>query len=154
MIKIAFIISNLDEDGGQTVVCTLLENLEKSEYLPKLYVLSEKVENKLTKRLRKEKVDFEFLNKKYPYRYIRMIEIIYRLDKAMKYFQPDVIHVHLDTLYSWTWALLRKRRILFTVHSEATRINDKTALKLFENLNRKNLVKVTGVSEFATVRFT
>ena len=153
MIKAAFVLSNLDEDGGQTVVCTLLKNLDKNKYLPKLFVLSREKENRLSRQLREAEVEVEFLNLRYDYKGVRLFEIIYYFDKCMKLFQPDIINVHLDTLYTWLWALLRKRRIIFTVHSDAGRISDKLSLKLFKKLSGKKLIRVIGVSEFASRRF-
>lgn len=153
MIKVAFVLSNLDEDGGQTVVCTLLKNLDKNQYLPKLFVLSKEKENRLSRQLREANVEVEFLNLRYDYKGVRLIEIIHYFDRCMKLFQPDIINVHLDTLYSWFWALLRKRRIIFTVHSDAGRISDRISLRLFKKLNHKKLIRVIGVSEFASRRF-
>lgn len=153
MIRVAFILSNLAEDGGQTVVCTLLKNLDKNKYLSKLFILSPEVDNKLCRHLRAAEVDFEFLNLKFDYKVIRSIDIFYRLNRGMNRFRPDVVNVHLDTLYSWIWAWVKRRRIIFTVHSEASRISNMFSLQLFKRLNRKNLIKVIGVSKFASLRF-
>ena len=153
LIRVALILSNLDEDGAQTVVCTLLRNLDRSKYFPQLYVLSSEVENKLSKQLREANIKFQFLQKERCYKTIRTIDIIYCLNKEISLFQPDVIHVHLDTLYSWIWSLVRRKRIIFTVHSEANRICNKFSLKLYRKLEHKNLIRVTGVSDFASHRF-
>lgn len=153
MIKVAYVLPNLNGDGGQTVVCTLIRNLDKTKYLPKLFVLSSKVDNKLLRKLKAADIEVKFLNLRYDYQYIRMFEIIYNLDRSMKLFQPDVINVHLDILYSWIWAFIRNKRIIFTVHSEASRISSRFTLKLFSLLNRKKLIRVTSVSAFAAESF-
>ncbi len=153
MVKVAFILSNLDMDGGQTVVCTLIKNLDKSKYLPRLYILSTEVDNKLSKQLSEAGIEYKFLCKKFIPKKLRFFEIIYQLNKEIELFNPNVINVHLDTLYSWVWAFLKKKRIIFTVHSEAKRIANPMSLKLFDLLNRKELIRVVGVSKFASLNF-
>lgn len=151
--KIAFILSNMDEDGGQTVVCTLLKNINRSKYMVKLFVLSKEVDNKLTRQLRAVDVDIQFVNVKHDYNYIRIIEIMSWLNRVLKNYKPDVINVHLDTLYSWIWALINRKRIIFTVHSEASRISDYVSQKLFYCLKKNKLIRVIGVSDFASKSF-
>lgn len=151
--RIAFVLSNLDEDGGQTVVCTLLKNLSKDKYTVKLFVLSSVVENKLTKELAENNIYVDFLWKKATLESIRGISLLLELNKAVKEFQPDVVHVHLDILHSWIWALWKKKRIIFTMHSEADRIRNKYPKWLYRRLQSKNLIRVIGVSNSASERF-
>ncbi len=152
-VRVAFVLSNLDTDGGQTVVCTLLKHLNREKYLPKLFVLSPKVDNKLVTQLYRCNIEVCFMNIKYDIKYIRTAKIINWFDYEIKKFHPNVINVHLDTLYSWIWALWRKQKIIFTVHSEAYRISNKLSLHLFKKLDNKGLIRVIGVSEFASESF-
>lgn len=151
--KIAFVLSNLDEDGGQTVVCTLLKNLKRDNYTVKLFVLSAIQENKLTRELKENQIGVEFLWTQSMIQSLRGLHAIRNLDRAIKKFQPDVIHVHLDILYSWIWALWRKRRIIYTMHSEANRIKEKYPIRLYRRLQKKGLIRVIGVSSSAARRF-
>ena len=151
--KIAFVMSSISIGGGETVVCTLLKNLNKEKYTVKLFVTTNEVDNTLTQELRNANIDVQFVHIKHDYNYIRTFEILSWLNKQLKSYKPDVINVHLDTLYSWMWALVKKKRIVFTVHSEAGRICNFVSKKLFHLLNRKKLIRVIGVSDFASQSF-
>lgn len=151
--KIAMILPNLDEDGGQTVVCTLLQNLDRHKYQTVLYVLSPAVENKLTYLLYQEKIPVKFAELKFDYNYIRIIFLVKWLDNVLQDFKPDIINVHLDTLYTWLWAVLKNKHIIFTVHSDAQRIYNRFSHNLFKILKKRKKITVIGVSQNISKHF-
>lgn len=151
--KIALILPNLDENGGQIVTCTLLKNMNREKYQVSLFVLSPYVKNRLTLMLQQENVPVNFVKINLDYNYVRSIEILYWLDNSIKKYEPDIIHVHLDTLYTWFWAIIRKKYILFTIHSEAKRIYNRISGFLFQILKKKNLITVIGVSKGISKHF-
>lgn len=156
MRRIVYVLANLDEDGGQTVACTLLRNLDKNKYQSKLLVMSPHVENKLTETLRQSAVEIKFCDialSTHMNRCYRFICMIKWLKKELDLFSPDIIHVHLDILYSWIVALVYKKKIIFTVHSEAKRIHNFASAYLFKRLQKKNLILVTGVSKISAEQF-
>lgn len=155
MKNILYILSNLKEDGGQTVVCTLLKELNNEQYKVKLLVMDLPVENKLTNLLEKNNIEFEFCSvgsAKGIYKLYRVYKMVKWINERVTAFSADIVHVHLEILYSWLWALKYKRKIIFTVHSAAQRYDTITSI-LFKLLKKKELISVTCVSKTTANQF-
>lgn len=156
MKKIAYILPNLDTDGGQAVVSTLVCNLDKSKYNAKLFVMAPSVKNKLTELIRCADIEIIFcdiLESVQKNKLCRLYRIVRWLSRQINTFSPDIIHVHLDTLYSWIYALIYNRKIIFTVHSQAQRIYNIVSANLFKIMQRRNLIIVTAVSRASANQF-
>lgn len=153
MTKIAVVISDLAGYGGAIAVCTLLKHLDRKKYDAEIFVMSSEIENDIVRQLKEAGIIIHFLIKEKRIIRVKTIDLFLNLDKEINIFAPDVIHVHLDCFYSWIWALVKKKRIIFTTHSEASRICNKSSLRLFQQLEKRELIRITGVSQFASDSF-
>ena len=127
--KLAMVISTFTIGGGQKVVLDLLKAIDKTRFDVKLFVHSSPVENQFTHALTDCNIPIEFIH-----RDERVSWRSYKgLSKALCEYNPDVVHIHLDTLYAPLWALFHKKKVIFTVHSQAHRA---FSSKLYINLHR------------------
>lgn len=143
-MKLAMVISTFSIGGGQKVVLDLLKALDKTLFDVKLFVHSSPVENQFTQILKALNIPFEFIvrDKKVTLRSYR------RLSKVLCKYNPDVLHIHLDTLYAPLWSLFHKKRTIFTVHSQAHRtFCNKFYVKLHRYLALHRNYCITAVSD-------
>lgn len=142
--KLAMVISTFSIGGGQKVVLDLLKAIDKTRFDVKLFVHSAPVENKFTNALKRLGVLVKFVPRK-----DRFSLVSYRkLSKALCEYNPDVVHIHLDTLYAPLWAIFHKKKTIFTVHSQAHRaFSNKFYIKLHRFLSLHRDYTITGVSD-------
>jgi glycosyltransferase involved in cell wall biosynthesis len=70
------------------------------------------------------------------------------LSVALKAYDPDVVHIHLDTFYMPLWALLHNKRTVFTIHSQPYRLFEKKIIRsIFKALIKKKRFTLVGVSD-------
>lgn len=142
--KLAMVISTFAIGGGQKVVLDLLKAIDKTRFDVKLFVHSAPVENQFTIELSKNGIPMEFIH-----RDERVSWRSYRgLSKALCEFNPDVVHIHLDTLYAPIWALFHNKKVVFTVHSQAHRaFSSRFYIKLHRYLSLHRNYLITAVSD-------
>ena len=142
--KFAMVITTFSVGGGQKVVLDLLKAMDKTRFDVKLFVHSSPVENQFTLEAEKNNIPIEFV----PRDDRVSLGSYKRLSRALRDYDPDVVHVHLDTLYAPIWALFNKKRVIFTVHSQAHRaFNNRFYINLHRYLALHRDYHITAVSD-------
>ena len=142
--KIAIVVTTMNVGGAQKVILDVLHQLLKTEHSVRLFVHDEKKDNQFTKKLDAMGADVLYIH-----RDNHVSWKSYRgLASALKAYNPDVVHIHLDTLYAPLWSLLHKKRTVFTIHSQPYRLFSKKAiLTLFKLLMKQKHFTLTCVSK-------
>ncbi len=143
-MKIAFIITTFSIGGAQKVIIDLIEHMNREVYDIKVIIHSDPIVNQFTKRLDASKISYEFVHRDNKV----SITSYKNLSRALIAFNPDVIHIHLDTLYAPLWVLLHNRRTVFTIHSQPYRLFGNKIIKIiFKKLLKRDNFYLTGVSK-------
>lgn len=110
--------------GGAEIMCeTLVYELKRLGHEVIVVSLCSK-DTPITERLRKAHVDIRFLDKKEGLD----ISMLWKLAKLFRQEKPDVIHSHLcTTKYVFPVAVLKKIKVVHTVHNIAEKDNGKLA---------------------------
>lgn len=139
-MRILQLIPSLGMGGAEKVCETLsyeLVNLGHKVTVVSLY----NEQTIISKRLADNGVDVIFLNKKLGLDF----SCVNELKELYKSIKPEVIHTH---LYAFKYAVLStlfsNTKIVHTVHSVASKEQDKKALRLFGKLKRVTLVGLSG----------
>ena len=143
-LKLSVVISTFSIGGGQKVVLDLLKAVDRDRFDVKLFVHSSPVDNQFTKELKAFDIPVDFIprDKKVTWGSYR------RLSKALRAYAPDILHIHLDTLYAPIWSLFHRTRTIFTVHSQAHRaFSNKVYIKLHRYLALHKNYCIAGVSD-------
>ncbi len=145
--KIAIVITTMNIGGAQKVVIDVLRELLKTQHTVRLFVHDDKKENQFTKELDAMGADVRYIH-----RDDRVSLRSYQgLSSALNAYDPDVVHIHLDLVYAPLWALLHKKRTVFTIHSQPYRLFHKKGIwALFKLLMGRKYFTLTGVSQQIT----
>ena len=142
--KLAMVISHFSVGGGQKVVLDLLKAIDKTRFEVKLFVHGAPVENQFTRELADCHIPVVFA----PRDKRVSLRSYQRLSQALRAYNPDVVHIHLDTLYAPLWALFHSKKCIFTVHSQAHRAFHKPIyIKLHRYLALHRDYSITAVSD-------
>ncbi|MFR4582436.1 glycosyltransferase [Clostridium cadaveris] len=143
-LKLAIIITNISVGGAQKVVIDIVKEMNIMKNLDiKLFVHNKKEQNHFSYIIKENSIPVEYLDRDDKV----TINNYRKLSLTLKEFNPDVVHVHLDTLYTPLWALLNHKNTVFTIHSQPYRILNKIIYKiLFKRLVTKKYFRITGVS--------
>lgn len=142
--KVAMVVTGLTIGGAEKVVVDLAIGLSQDKRkIIKVISLGERVSNQFTDLLNKNAVEYCFLGEENLPVYKKLLRVFKILNK----YNPDIVHVHMDMIYTWLWSFICKRKILFTIHSQPIRIFDKKSKILYKLLNKKKLIKFIAVSK-------
>lgn len=142
--KLAFVISNMSVGGAQKVVIDLIKGVDQSKFEVKLFVHHGQCGNHF---------EDEILQLQIPVKYVvpangSFLHNYRALGRALKEYSPDVLHIHLDTLFAPLWAWVHRRRALFTVHSQPYRtFNKKFLIIMHRFLSKSRRYQITAVSD-------
>ena len=150
-IKIACVISQLNFGGAQTMLIRLIKGIDTSKFEIKLFVCGEKLDNSLEQEIDRENIEVEYLylkekngvlinslNKFINYK---------KFTKELKKYNADIIHDHLDNIYSFVYCIMNKKKLIFTIHSWPDRLNTKKMRFFIKKLFKANNLELVGVAE-------
>lgn len=144
-IKVAIIITSLNIGGAENMVTQLVGAIS-DKYDIHLIVLSSKYNNHLEEDIEKKKIKTTYLNISGKVKLKNYLKLKSVLDE----FKPDILHVHLDTLYSLIWAITNNVKLIFTIHSQPYRIYNFKNKYIFHILKLMKKIKFVGVTETIT----
>lgn len=121
MLKVMMALPELDVGGAQTLTISLIKALRKidAEIRVQILVLDRQHGSYLEKQCQKENIDVVYLGKDKGFH----LDVIPKIIKAIRAFEPDVIHMHKSRIHYFLLPILLsgvKRRI-YTVHNLADR---------------------------------
>lgn len=154
MMKIAYVIPNLQYGGAQTMLSRLVHGIDMKRFEIAVFVRDDDVENELVNLFEMNRVEIHILGindtgtKGRSLAYKIRSYITFR--KALDSFQPDIVHSHLEMFYSYMYCIFKKRPLVQTVHSSPERIVN-LKIKIFTKLLGKNLMYI-GCSEYVKDR--
>lgn len=151
-MRIAFVISTLDFGGAQTMLLRLLKNIDQKDNQIRVFVRESKKNNSIESEINSIGIPIEYLHigeneKKRVPLLIRKIKAYLAFSKAVKSFNPNIIHTHLELFYSLVWSLLNKTKIVITIHSQPYRIFTRQLKVLLHLLIKRKLLKVVGCAQ-------
>ena len=140
MRKIITILPSLSIGGAEKVALNLAINYSNSDFKSILVVIGNRIENQYLTELEKARIECHFLGIEGKVSLNKIRKFIHDLDAL----NPDIVHVHLDLVYSWIWAIIRRRKIYFTIHNQPYRIVSKST-KFFSRI-LESMEKITWIA--------
>lgn len=142
--KIAIVVTTMNVGGAQRVIIDVLRQLLKTGLMVRLFVHDDKKENQFTKELDNMGADVIYIHRDDHISW----KSYHGLSFALNEYCPDIVHIHLDLIYTPLWSLLHKKRTIFTIHSQPYRLFEKRGvLTLFKMLMHQKYFILTGVSQ-------
>lgn len=142
-IKVALVSQSMNVGGGEMMAAKLSGYINQELFDVKLFIVGMYQDNQIAKILKHNHVNYECLNLPHSFH----ISSYKTFSKALKDFNPDVVHAHLDYAYSWVWTILHNKPLIFTQHSDPFRRKSKRiALVIKLKSLQKNLM-VIGCSK-------
>ena len=150
-IKIAMIIPDLNFGGAQTMVIRLIHAIDVSKFEVKLFIRDSKLGNSLEKEAEEKGIECIYLNlgenEKHNLLLVHKCKAYARLSKALKIFDPDLIHSHLEQFYSFLFSIHHGVPLVHTLHSMPERIYTKRLNIMIKALQNKNHLRIVGCSK-------
>lgn len=155
-IKLAIVITDINIAGAQKMVVDMLPIIAATFPSTELIVLNPRVENYLAREIDGNRVNTHFLNNKSSNPIVRKIQTWTFLKRKLNEYEPDLIFVNLDYVYSWYYAFLRKQRIIETFHTQPYRIATKKNKLCVHYLYKRKILKPvlltkSGAKEFESI---
>lgn len=151
-IKIAFIIPCLEYGGAQTMMLRLVDKMNFDKYEVIVLVRDSALNNELENMLKAQGVECIFLDIKKNLSLLKRISAFYKFKKVLDFLKPDILHVHLESIYSYMYAILKRKKVIVTIHSWPDRIVGKRLKVYVELLRRHNLIWFVGCANSVTER--
>lgn len=139
-MKVLIYIPNLDVEGAQVVATEIACGLKQRGHGVLVQTNTEPIANKLTDRLKNNRVEIIFNKGASKSYFVRNIGILFKILYAKKMFDVDIVFVHLDHLYTWILSYIFHFNIIETFHSQAYRLGIICNKKLFRKLYQKKLI--------------
>lgn len=139
-IKVAIIVPVVILSGGEKIAAELACEVNDNIYQVHLVVINERKDNVLQNKLDSANVQCHFYGHKEDNTIIRKIHQLKWIFNTLDQLNPDIIHVHLDCYFSWLYALIRKRRIIYTCHSQPYRVKNIWTWYVYRLLHKKDLI--------------
>lgn len=155
MIKIAYVITDLNYGGAQTMLLQLLKNLNRDKYLPEVFIRDGRIGTDIERQIERMNVRCHYFN-------IRNLNctnnmfrklIAFRLIKReLDAFNPAIVHSHLETFYSFLYCFIVRKKLIFTIHSFPDRIITWKHIVLLNQLKRLKLLQLVGCAKCVSDR--
>lgn len=143
MEKIIIAIGNLNIGGGQSVVCKLVENINKEKYHVVVVCLGPKRNTSLEKKV-ESAAEVQYLNIKTGF----SIRSYLVFEKAIRRMSPSIIHAHLGAVqYAAVWSVIHRKKIIITAHTAPEKAFSRNTEKLVRYALRKRLATLVAVSK-------
>lgn len=151
VIKVAMILPDLNFGGAQTMVIRLIKAINKEKFKVRLFIRDSKQGNIVEKVAEESGIDCVFLNidenKKHRFVLLHKILAYRNLSRAIKNYNPDLIHSHLELFYTFLFTILNRIPLIVTVHSMPKRIYTKRLKLMISILQYINCLRVVGCSK-------
>ena len=145
------IIPDLNFGGAQTMVIRLIHAIDVSKFEVKLFIRDSKLGNSLEKEAEEKGIECIYLNlgenEKHNLLLVHKCKAYARLSKALKIFDPDLIHSHLEQFYSFLFSIHHGVPLVHTLHSMPERIYTKRLNIMIKALQNKNHLRIVGCSK-------
>lgn len=161
-IKIMHLIANMADGGAQKIVLNYIEDFRNDKDVElKLYVSESKTDSIYDKLIETNEYNVEYLNIKHTKLNIPIIRRIIdtrranrEWKRAIKEFNPDIIHVHISALLLSTLNAIASNNVPIrfdTLHSNPLRYNGKK-LKIIRNaFQKENFIPICVTEEQAKI---
>ena len=151
-MRVAFFIPSLSISGGQAVVALLAARLSETEDVC-IIVNTGTINNKLTELLCRSNVKLFFVKGQAGRTLLQKIDSFRIIATYISNFKPDIINVHLDYYYTFIYSLIWGKNLVYTVHTDATRLYSIVNKPLFYLLNKRNLIDYILLSQQNKTKF-
>ena len=148
-IKVAIIAGSMNIGGGEIMAAKLSTYIDSDKFSVKLFIIGKKQNNKIANLLDNSGIDYECLGLPNSFRFKSYI----RFSNAMKMYNPDVVHVHLDASYSWIWSILHNTPLIATMHSDPFRRKSLRVKYVIKIKSLQNNLKIVGCSKITSKLF-
>ena len=136
--------------GAEKVTAELACGIDGNRYKVHLIIINERKENRLQHQLDAKGVECHFYGHKEKNGFKRKVNQLKWMFRVLDEIKPDIIHTNLDYYFSWIYALVRRKRIITTFHSQSYRIR----LSLFRLLNAGSLISSILLTESNAQEFS
>lgn len=152
MKKIVFVIPNLEYGGAQKMLVHILRCISYEKYKPYVVVRDYPLNNSLEEELKTMPIFLIFLKLGKPSSLNARLKGYLRFEKSINNIEPDLIHVHLESIYSYTYAIVHKIPIVTTIHSWPDRIAGKRMQIYTRILSFKRRLWIVGCADCVSNR--
>lgn len=155
MIKIAYVITDLNYGGAQTMLLQLLKNLNRDKYLPEVFIRDKRIGTDIENKIEKMGVRCHYFNirdlncNNKIFSKLRAFRLIKR---ELDIFNPTIVHSHLETFYSFLYCFIVRKQLIFTIHSFPDRIITWKHIVLLNQLKRMKLLQLVGCAKCVSDR--
>jgi glycosyltransferase involved in cell wall biosynthesis len=132
--------------GGETMAVRLASYIDREKFDIKIFILGEKKDNQISYALEKSQIPYECLGIHTNFH----MKDYFVFSRAMKKFQPDVIHAHLDFCYSWLWTTIHHIPLLVTIHGDPHTVKNKKAKAVISLRAKQRKLRVVGCAQIMT----
>lgn len=116
-MKIAFVLSGLNVGGGQTMAVKLIKGLDRTRYDVRVFVRGHRLHNAIEAELEGLGVPCEYLNIHVGGGMRYKAAAFLTFQKALDAYRPDILHVHLESIYAYVYAILHRKKLIVTIHN-------------------------------------
>lgn len=150
-IKIAYVVSQLNFGGAQTMLIRLMKRIDTSKFEIRLFVCGKRLNNSLEEEVDDENIQTVYLDFEEKqgllFNLSNKVKNYKKFSYELKKFDADIIHDHLDNIYSFLYCILNNAKLVFTIHSWPDRLNTKKMRFFIKKLFRRNNLELVGVAE-------
>lgn len=142
-IRVAIVSQSMNIGGGEMVAARLATYISRDQFDIKLFIISRRIENQIAELLDKSGITFECLDlpTSFDFKSYR------KFSKALREFDPDIVHEHLDACYSWVWCIVHNKALVATMHSDPFRRRSRRVAAVIKfKASQKNL-RIIGCSK-------
>lgn len=151
MKRIAFLIDNLDYGGAQTMLVRLASSIDYNKYIFKVFVLRKRIINEIDKEFVDNNIRCIYLNIENDTTISKKIKAYKSLVNELNRFKPDIIHSHLDFLYSLTYCTFNSPSLIITIHGWPSKVIDKKFQLIANNWILKKKMVIVGCADIVAV---
>lgn len=161
-IKVMHLINHMGEGGAQRIVLNYLEDLKNDDDIElKLYVYKKATNSHWNKIVKEKKLNVEYLNApsskvKIPYvkRWFNKKIAEKEWEKAIKDFNPDIVHVHISGLLVYTLKPIVKLGVpirFTTLHENPLSMKGKKLIMIRRAFQKENFIPICITKEQALI---
>lgn len=152
-IKVVMLVTSTNLQGAEKIAAQLAYEMNE-DYEVHFVVINEKKDNVLQEKLDLKKVHCHFYGQKENNTFIRKVRQLRWIFSILDKVDPDIIHVHIDYYFSWIYALVRKKRLVQTFHSQPFRIENLWTKNMYKQLYKRDLIASIVLTESLAVEFS
>ena len=151
MIKVAYVITELGYGGAQTMLLELIRGLDRTKFEVAVFVREGRQGTSIEEEMESLGIRVTYFDvREYDFRGSKLLHKLRSLKKiitALRKYDPDVVHAHLENSYSLIYAFLHRKPYAFTIHSYPDRIMTRQFVFLLERLRKRGRLALVGCAE-------